>query len=77
VVEFSAFSARLRRKEQGNSAVRPQYKGTMFAVSMVVSQLGLKPPPDDNAAQQLRPSTALKRAKREPNGHWACVGFGS
>jgi hypothetical protein len=23
----------------------------------------------DNAAQQLRPSTALKRAKREPNGH--------
>jgi len=31
----------------------------------------------DSVAQRLRPSMALKRAKREPNGHWACVGFGS
>ncbi len=31
----------------------------------------------DNVVQQLEPLTVLKRAKREPNGHWVCVGFGS
>ncbi len=29
----------------------------------------------DDAALQLKPHTALKRAKREPNGHRVCVGF--
>ena len=29
----------------------------------------------DNVAQQLKQSTALKRAKPEPNGHWVCAGF--
>ena len=31
----------------------------------------------DSVVQLLKQSTALKRAKREPNGHWVCVGFGS
>jgi hypothetical protein len=36
---------------------------------------GLEPQRAENVAQRLRPSTALKRAKREPNGHWVCAGF--
>ena len=32
-------------------------------------------PKADNAAPKLRLFTAMKRAKREPNGHWVCVGF--
>jgi hypothetical protein len=29
----------------------------------------------DNVVQQLEPLTVLKRAKREPNGHWVCAAF--
>jgi len=31
----------------------------------------------DNDAPTPKPSTALKRAKREPNGHWVCADFAS
>jgi hypothetical protein len=34
-----------------------------------------EPQKADNAAQQLKLSTDLKRAKRESNGHWVCADF--
>jgi hypothetical protein len=42
---------------------------------MVVPQLVLGPNKADSVAQRPKPFTAMKTAKREPNGLKVCVGF--
>jgi hypothetical protein len=69
---FSAFNARLRRREQGNSAERPQYMRILFAASMGASQLALKPQRGENVVPvpgsfmaRRQPSTAKSAATPE------------
>jgi len=45
------------------------------AVFMAEFQLAQKQSKADNDAPTLKPFTAMKRAKREPNGLKVCVGF--
>jgi hypothetical protein len=60
VGEFSAFSARLSRRERGNSAAPPQSRGIMSVVFMVVSQLGLELRRDENVVPAPDPFTARR-----------------
>jgi len=60
-----------------SNALRLHRKVRQNADSTGERRRGLEPQKADSVVQLLKQSTALKRAKREPNGHWACVGFGS
>jgi len=53
----------------------PPAKGKPSADSIAGAQQALRHPNADNVAPTLKPSMAMKRAKREQNGHKLCADF--
>jgi len=70
-----AFNATQSRKEPVSNAEHLPQKERVSAGFMVGLLLGQRQNKADSVASRLKPSTAMKRAKREPNGQMVCVGF--
>ncbi len=72
-----AFNATPSQRELASSVVRLQQMVRPNAGSMEERQLAPRQIKADSVVQRLKPCTAMKRAKREPNGRRVCVGFAS
>jgi len=75
VVELPVTVAKPCPNELSSSVLRLHRKVRQSADSTEGRLQALEPQKADNVAQQLKPSTALKRAKLESNGHWVCAAF--
>jgi hypothetical protein len=76
VVESAAFNVKLSQNAPSSSAVPLPQKERQSAASMEAHQLDLELSKADNVAPRLKPSTAMKRAKRDLIGLLLCVGLG-
>jgi hypothetical protein len=75
VVALPAFNATQSRKELVFNAALQLQREIQNAEFMAEPQLDLRRLKADSVAPRLKPSTAMKRAKREPKGQKVCVGF--
>ena len=71
--ESNATSVRLSQSDPSSSAAGQLYVVRPGAACIGGKDPGQKLKKADNVVQRLRPSMALKRAKREPNGDWVCA----